>query len=306
MAFIELLVVGGFGLFLGTRIRPSLKNQRKVTAKAENLKLPFDLGLRNDCEYSNFLNDLRIKLEDSLDPVYLENVKKRVMEKCSWSEAEFAVYLYGVKQFFLLNAVLKSVPMYSKEVDEIWHEMLMFTREYQAFCQQFIGEMIHHEPNISEITSEVEVARAEFDWLYSQFFEINEVNKFIYNGFYQFKLAENRIHELEKMTLAEIQSFFFKKNQMVVAISESVAGKLKMQVEQVKLLKAEKSQIKPSSNDGDNVLYSLFSDEAQDHTDQTGAHHNNGSHHHTNIHHHSCSSHSCSSHSCSSCSSCSS
>jgi len=37
--------------------------------------------------------------------------------------------------------------MHSSEVDEIWHNFILFTREYAEFCERVCGHMIHHRPN---------------------------------------------------------------------------------------------------------------------------------------------------------------
>ncbi len=37
-------------------------------------------------------------------------------------------------------------PMFSKEVDDFWHTFLLFTQEYQSFCEHFAGRFIHHDP----------------------------------------------------------------------------------------------------------------------------------------------------------------
>lgn len=34
----------------------------------------------------------------------------------------------------------------SKKVDKAWHEFIMFTREYAAFCEGRYGRFIHHDP----------------------------------------------------------------------------------------------------------------------------------------------------------------
>jgi hypothetical protein len=31
-------------------------------------------------------------------------------------------------------------------LDEMWHEFLMFTRDYQQFCLEYLGEYVHHLP----------------------------------------------------------------------------------------------------------------------------------------------------------------
>ncbi|MEZ0209036.1 MAG: hypothetical protein ACAH17_02575 [Candidatus Paceibacterota bacterium] len=35
----------------------------------------------------------------------------------------------------------------SKEVDEAWHEFILFTRDYAGFCYQHFGLFIHHAPD---------------------------------------------------------------------------------------------------------------------------------------------------------------
>jgi hypothetical protein len=304
LIILELVAVLLIGIFIGANFKLRAKKQRRVPfSKTPTEKLPFDLGIKKGTSYSNSLNQLYLQLENSLEPTYLEHVKSRVITKNLWSEKNFALYLYGLKQYFLLCAVLKTVPMFSKEMDDIWHEMLIFTREYQEFCNQFIGEMIHHAPTVSKMES---CQRAEFDWLYTQFFEVNEITKYIYTGFFRFKLDKNKIREFEGMTVQEIQSYFFKDNKMSESLAWEVSNNLLKQVEQAK---RHKGNTITDSNDDHFMILGLFVDDQIDHkhhdTNPSG-HQHSSQHHSDSSSHHSCSSHSCSSHSCSSCSSCSS
>ncbi len=34
----------------------------------------------------------------------------------------------------------------SKKVDKAWHELILHTRAYEAFCLERYGELIHHDP----------------------------------------------------------------------------------------------------------------------------------------------------------------
>ena len=54
--------------------------------------------------------------------------------------------------------------MFSKRVDDIWHEMLMFTREYETFSKKFYHELLHHTPNNDP--TPIPFERAFFDWVY--------------------------------------------------------------------------------------------------------------------------------------------
>lgn len=31
-------------------------------------------------------------------------------------------------------------------LDEMWHNFILFTRDYEAFCQQHFGRFVHHQP----------------------------------------------------------------------------------------------------------------------------------------------------------------
>src|SRR5687767_15137568 len=35
-----------------------------------------------------------------------------------------------------------------QEIDDMWHEFILFTEDYTAFCHDYFGEYIHHVPNV--------------------------------------------------------------------------------------------------------------------------------------------------------------
>lgn len=35
-----------------------------------------------------------------------------------------------------------------REIDEMWHEFILFTKDYSDFCQHYFGTYMHHMPNI--------------------------------------------------------------------------------------------------------------------------------------------------------------
>lgn len=53
-----------------------------------------------------------------------------------------------LKRYLALKAFLhgSSVPMFSKDVDEVWHAFILFTREYEQFCKETFGSFVHHVP----------------------------------------------------------------------------------------------------------------------------------------------------------------
>jgi hypothetical protein len=35
-----------------------------------------------------------------------------------------------------------------REIDQMWHEFILFTKDYTEFCHEYFGEYLHHLPNI--------------------------------------------------------------------------------------------------------------------------------------------------------------
>lgn len=33
------------------------------------------------------------------------------------------------------------------EIDHMWHTFILFTRDYQHFCEKYLGNFFHHSPN---------------------------------------------------------------------------------------------------------------------------------------------------------------
>jgi hypothetical protein len=56
----------------------------------------------------------------------------------------------GLRQFFLayLKSGCRRVAMPSQVADELWHEFILHTHDYQAFCQAAFGRFLHHTPAV--------------------------------------------------------------------------------------------------------------------------------------------------------------
>jgi hypothetical protein len=54
----------------------------------------------------------------------------------------------GLRQFFLayLRSGRRHVSMPSQVADDLWHEFILYTRNYEAFCRKAFGGFLHHTP----------------------------------------------------------------------------------------------------------------------------------------------------------------
>ena len=120
--------------------------------------------------------DAALRLEEAIPAGYEQRVKERMQQKDpTLTDYEWQWRWHELKRFLLMGALLRRVNMYSAQVDEVWHEMLMFTREYQELCERFCGRMIHHAPHSSAVEAagkpqEPGAERAWFDWVYGELF----------------------------------------------------------------------------------------------------------------------------------------
>lgn len=81
-------------------------------------------------------------------PGLLDKLPKRYPQ---FQRKEAALVSQGLRQFFLahLKSGRKYVAMPSQVADDLWHEFILYTREYDAFCKKAFGQFLHHTPAVA-------------------------------------------------------------------------------------------------------------------------------------------------------------
>ncbi|NOV00859.1 hypothetical protein [Paenibacillus planticolens] len=200
-----------FRFLFGKSPKPSKRSRLgKRTTKPvfRASELPQGLGLLEGIP----LERVAAKLESSLAPDFIERLQYRVKtENPSMSDDEFACKWFELKRYFLMNLIMKQTPMFSSEIDDIWHEMLMFTREYHRFGEQFAGGVIHHAPEREP--KQLPGERAWFDWVYAHLFEFAPSSKRCWNGFFRNPLDADRTELLREGQVDAISAGLFNMEQ---------------------------------------------------------------------------------------------
>ena len=64
------------------------------------------------------------------------------------NDAQVTSIALGLKDYFKICQMAKKdfVSMPSQVVDDLWHEFILFTRQYQRFCKSAFGRYLHHTP----------------------------------------------------------------------------------------------------------------------------------------------------------------
>jgi hypothetical protein len=78
----------------------------------------------------------------------LDKVKRRLVDPKRYGVKQDVAdrAIMEFKRFFFLTGTEKPPLVPSKAVDIVWHEFLMFTKDYSQSCGRLFGKFIHHEP----------------------------------------------------------------------------------------------------------------------------------------------------------------
>lgn len=74
--------------------------------------------------------------------------------------------LQALKEYFLVMLLERkagrngALGMPSALADQVWHAFLLCTKEYQAFCNRFFGQMVHHDPDPEAVPCSLAGAKA--------------------------------------------------------------------------------------------------------------------------------------------------
>ncbi|WP_088103290.1 hypothetical protein [Halalkalibacter urbisdiaboli] len=204
----------------------SLLKRRSRRVKLQNEPLPSYLGVQ-------IAGGVAIvqQLERTLSSSYVNQVRNRVeKEHRKINDYVFDWTFFELKRYFFMNSLLKSVPMFSARVDTIWHEMLMFTREYETFSNNMYGELLHHTPNIDSKPNPGE--RAFFDWMYLRLFKYNVNSKVIWGRFLQNPIKREILDDFRELSEEKLLNKYFRKNEEWIEVKKNIIRMMKDDISQ--------------------------------------------------------------------------
>lgn len=93
-----------------------------------------------------------IDIQKALD-YPLPHVVARYKKDYKVSDEDAKIHETELKKFLILaaeNYPDKKTEMYSKKVDDFWHTFLLFTKDYEKYCKEVLGQFVHHVPKTEE------------------------------------------------------------------------------------------------------------------------------------------------------------
>ncbi len=166
-------------------------------------------GLRLDTEA---LRALERRVARAFSATFLEHVRGRVMAaNPGWTDDKYEWALLELRRFFLMAAIRRDeTPMYSPIADAIWHEMLLFTREYETLCGAIADRTIAHVPHVAPRSrAEAQRARVEFELLYGTLFRLYPANERLLGVFGRLRFGGAEVEALGAMDAHGIAARWF-------------------------------------------------------------------------------------------------
>jgi len=104
------------------------------------------LGLREEVR----LSPEQMAMVRSLEAYDLWFVETRLVRKGLVPPERIAGAILEFKRYMALVGLgYRGLGMLSREVDEVWHALILFTRDYDQFCRTTVGDFVHHVPRTS-------------------------------------------------------------------------------------------------------------------------------------------------------------
>jgi hypothetical protein len=206
-------------------INKPVKVQVQEVRNFQDIPIPQDLGIQEGVPLEKSV----MAIQNAINEELKHKIKQLFFrDHPHVSEHEFELRFFELQRFFIMCSLLKDVPMFSDEVDEVWHTMILSTKDYEKFCHTFMGEFLHHNPAITRTPNPH--GRAWFDLIYTQLFQFTKFTPMTWGGFFKYPLSQTQINELKNLSIEELKKKYFRAGADDYDV-ESLINQLKKQVE---------------------------------------------------------------------------
>src|SRR5690606_6983532 len=78
-------------------------------------------------------------LEQSVNEEFLNQIQEQVIKEHKIHELEWANRWFEWRRFLIMRLICKEATLYSREVNEIWYEVIKMPDQYETFLKKLIG-----------------------------------------------------------------------------------------------------------------------------------------------------------------------
>ena len=101
-------------------------------------------------------------------------IEKLLKEHIVETDDEARILLSEVKRYLILAYLDETTcwDLYSTRIDEVWHQFVLFTKEYADFSARFFGRFIHHCPSNAPGSPVIGISKSSFDGFRKRYVEL--------------------------------------------------------------------------------------------------------------------------------------
>lgn len=210
------------------------KRQRKASSHLPNL----GIWAGKNAELEATLLQLVHQLDQSIDPMFKEQIGQCLQANKKMHPKEFEKRWFEWRRFLILATLVPSIQMYSEEVDEIWHQMLAFTKEYDDFSKRFFGFRFAHQPNLPDQRSATPGEREWFSFLYTLLFKKTNYSVYTWKLGYKKALPYEKLDDFRHLPVDELaKKHFFplaqQRNPLVDQLTKEMIWQIQDDIQQI-------------------------------------------------------------------------
>lgn len=80
-----------------------------------------------------------------------KNVMTRAIKNTGWDDNYAGSVAIEYLYFLLIHKINPTLPIVpSKDIDEVWHSHILFTKFYKLTCHKLFRKFLHHTPSVSQ------------------------------------------------------------------------------------------------------------------------------------------------------------
>lgn len=105
-------------------------------------------------QYLKMMNDIMAAQRQRALTYENAGVVERITIETGRTETEAVLLFKDTLRFLWVASVSDGPVSPPKAIDEGWHSFLLFTKDYVAFCHEYLGRVVHHCPHTATMKKE--------------------------------------------------------------------------------------------------------------------------------------------------------
>lgn len=93
--------------------------------------------------------DSTLPLQDILEFTH-KGVIEKIQKESNYSKEKAVEIFRDTLRYLYLSVVAEESISPTKMIDMGWHHFILFTKDYEDFCEKYLGQFVHHSPHTNE------------------------------------------------------------------------------------------------------------------------------------------------------------